>query len=153
MPPVLFFIQMPLLGDRFWEATLIQGAVNIAATILYTRALKLSDVSIIHPMTAFSPLFLLLTAPIFLGEFPDAGGLIGVLLIIAGAHCMNISKFRECLFAPFKALLKEKCPWLMPILAFLWSISTNYDKIGILIPPRFSGRFSLIFFLRYCCFL
>ena len=130
--PLLLFIKIPVIGNQFWEALFISGLINTITTILYMKALKLSDISLSHPMTTFTPFFLLLTAPFLLGEFPNIYGLIGVLLIVLGAYSMNISKFNEGFFAPFKALITEKGPILMLAVAFLWSITGTYDKIGLL---------------------
>ncbi|MCK5476666.1 MAG: EamA family transporter [Candidatus Aenigmarchaeota archaeon] len=130
--PLLFFIQIPSIGNRFWEALLIRDGLVLITTILYMKAIKSSDISIVHPMLNFYPIFLIFTAPVFLGEFPNTYGLIGVLLIVFGAYSMNMSKLKKGFFAPIKAILKEKGPGYMLGVAFLWSIAANYDKIGIM---------------------
>lgn len=129
--PLLFFIEIPSLGNKFWLALLIGGSLNVITTILYMRAIKHSDLSITIPMVTFTPLFLLLTSPLIVGEFPSFSGLIGILLIVAGSYTLNIKQRHEGYLAPFKALLKEKGPKLMLLVAFIWSITSNIDKIGI----------------------
>ncbi len=129
--PLLFFIEIPSLGGRFWTALFIGGSLNILTTILYMKAIKYSDLSITVPMVAFTPLFLLATSPLIVGEFPTLPGLIGVFLIVTGSYVLNFKeKYKGYLF-PFKALLKEKGPKLMLIVAFIWSITSNIDKIGL----------------------
>ncbi|MCK5177809.1 MAG: EamA family transporter [Candidatus Aenigmarchaeota archaeon] len=130
--PFLFFAKIPDIGTPFWTALFISGGLNTITTILYMKALKSSDVSLCFPMTCFTSLFLLITSPIILGEFPNSYGLIGIFLIVFGAYAMNINKYKESFFAPFKALVKEKGPKYMLFVAFLWSITISYDKIGIL---------------------
>ena len=130
--PVLFFIKIPTIGNQFWMALLISAGLNILATIYYMKALKHSDISLSYPLISFTPLFLLITSPIIVGEFPSSYGLIGILIIVFGAYFMNISHLHKGLFAPLKYLLKEKGPKSMLIVAFLYSIISNYDKIGIL---------------------
>ena len=132
MLPLLFFIPIPSIGNRFWEALLIRDGLIVISTILYMKALKESDISISYPMITFYPVFTIFTAYIFLGEFPSTQGLIGILLIVLGAYSMNVGKFREGFFAPIKALLNEKGSRYMLAVAFIWSIGANYDKIGIL---------------------
>ena len=129
--PLLFFIEIPSLGNKFWLALLIGGSLNVITTILYMKAIKHSDLSITVPMVTFTPLFLLLTSPLIVGEFPSFFGLIGVLLIVAGSYTLNIKQRHEGYLAPFKALLKEKGPKLMLLVAFIWSITSNIDKIGV----------------------
>ena len=127
----LFFVEMPSLGNRFWMALFVGGSLNVIATILYMKAIKYSDLSIAVPMITFTPLFLLMTSPLILGEFPNLLGLIGVILIVLGSYTLNIKRRHEGYFAPFKALLREKGPKLMLLVAFIWSITSNFDKIGV----------------------
>ncbi len=129
--PLLFFIEIPSLGSQFWIALLVGGSLNVITTILYMKAIKYSDLSITVPMVTFTPLFLLMTSPLIIGEFPNFLGLIGVLLIVLGSYTLNIKQRHEGYFAPFKALLKEKGPKLMLLVAFIWSITSNFDKIGV----------------------
>lgn len=129
--PVLFFIDMPSLGNKFWLALLISGSLNAITTVLYIKAIKHSDLSVTAPMITFTPLFLLITSPLILKEFPSILGLIGVLLIVLGAYTLNIQKRHAEYLEPFKALLKEKGPRLMLLVAFMWSITSNFDKMGV----------------------
>lgn len=129
--PLLFFIEIPILGNQFWMALFIGGSLNVITTILYMKAIKHSDLSITTPMVTFTPLFLLVTSPLILGEFPSFFGLIGVLLIVFGSYTLNIKQRHKGYFAPFQALLKEKGPKLMLLVAFIWSITSNFDKIGV----------------------
>jgi len=129
--PLLFFIEIPSLGNKFWLALLVSGSLNVIATILYMKAIKHSDLSITVPMVTFTPLFLLLTSPLIVGEFPNFLGLIGVLLIVLGSYTLNIKQRHEGYLAPFRALLKEIGPKLMLSVAFIWSITSNFDKIGV----------------------
>ncbi len=70
---LLLFVEIPVIGDGFWGALLVSGGLNTVTTILYMKALKLSDLSVTVPMVTFTPLFLLVTSPLIVGEFP--GGL------------------------------------------------------------------------------
>ena len=72
--PLLLFIKIPALGNEFWSALLINGILNVVATILYMKAIKESDLSVTIPMIAFTPIFLLVTSPLLVGEFPNASG-------------------------------------------------------------------------------
>ena len=128
---LLLFVEIPVIGDGFWSALLVSGGLNTITTILYMKALKASDLSVTVPMVTFTPLFLLVISPLILGEFPGFFGVIGIILIVMGAYMLNIKKRRDGFFAPFRALLHEKGPRLMLCVAFIWSISSNFDKIGV----------------------
>lgn len=129
--PALIFMDMPELGDRFFPALFIGGSMNIFITILYLKAIQHSDLSVTVPMVTFSPLFLLATSPLIVGEFPGLYGLAGILCIVFGSYMLNIHTIRQGISAPFRALLKDKGPRYMLVVAFLWSITANIDKVGI----------------------
>ena len=133
--PMFIFIDIPKLTSQFWIALFIGGSLNVMAIILFMKAIKASDLSLTIPMITFTPLFLLLTSPIMIGEFPTSLGLAGVLLIVAGSYVMKTKHMRKGVkgfFAPFGALIKEKGPRLMLLVAFIWSITSNFDKMGVI---------------------
>lgn len=129
--PIFFFLPIPELSVDFWWALLATSILNVATTVLYMKALKYSDMSLSVPFVTFTPLFLLLTSPIMVGEFPNLQGLAGVLLIVAGSYAMNVQRSQQSWWAPFKALLHQKGPRYMMGVAFIWSITANIDKVGV----------------------
>jgi uncharacterized membrane protein len=129
--PLLFFIEIPEITSGFWLAIFVSGTLNIATAILYLKAIKIADLSLIIPLSTFTPLFLLITSPIIVGEFPNIFGLIGIFLIVFGSYVLNIKEKKDGLFAPFKALVHNKGAQLMLLVAFIWSITSNFDKIGL----------------------
>ncbi|NQE06765.1 hypothetical protein C5S32_12915 [ANME-1 cluster archaeon GoMg1] len=62
-----------------------------------------------------------------------------IFLIVTGSYLLNINHskkyrshgYKNRYLAPFKALLKEKGPRLMLVVAFIWSLTANIDKIGL----------------------
>jgi len=129
--PILFFIEIPEITPEFWLAIAVSGSLNVATAILYLKAIKLADLSLVIPLSTFTPLFLLITSPLIVGEFPNLFGFIGILLIVAGSYLLNIKEKKKGLLAPFKALLNNKGAQLMLLVAFIWSITSNFDKIGL----------------------
>src|SRR5574341_93981 len=129
--PLLPFIEIPPLDGQFWTLLFIAGSLDTVTTVLYMKAIRYSDLSITAPMITFTPLFLLITSPLIVGEFPNFIGLTGVCLIVAGSYLLNIKERNNGYLAPFRKLLKEKGPKLMLIVALIWSITSNFDKIGV----------------------
>lgn len=129
--PLLFFIDIPAVDAPFWAALLVSGVLNVAATVLYMKALKSSDLSLSVPMVTFTPLFLLLTSPLIVGEYPSVAGMAGVVLIVAGSYLMNIQTLSGGWLSPFQSLWKQAGPRYMLFVAFIWSISSNFDKVGV----------------------
>lgn len=129
--PVLLFLGVPTLGDRFLWALLAGGSLNILALLLYMKALESSDLSLSIPMITFTPLFLLITSPLIVGEIPTCKDGLGVCLIVGGAYVLKLEARRRGYLAPLRALLKDRGPKFMLGVAFVWSITSNIDKIGI----------------------
>lgn len=129
--PLLFIIDIPEVNSAYAWALGIGGLINALSIFLYMKAIRASDLSITVPMVTFTPLFLLFTSPLILGEYPSLQGIIGVLLIVLGSYLLNINQRHQGFLAPFKALLVEKGSRIMLGVAFIWSFTANIDKIGV----------------------
>ncbi len=145
--PVLFFVSVPAVGSEFWKALIISGGINMLATILYVKALKHSDISNTVPLLTFTPAFVLLTGPLVVGEFPSTVGIAGIMLIIIGSYILKLKERHKGHLGPFKALLKEKGSRYMLAVAFIWSISSVYDKVGVQNSSPFFWALSLNVFI------
>lgn len=128
---LLFFLEIPPLGKNFLPMLFASGTLNTLSLTMYVRAIKYYDLSLVTPITAFSPLFMLITSPLILGEFPRRTGLIGILFIVAGSYILNLKEKERGYFAPWRSLFTNPGSRLALLVAFLWSISSNLDKIGV----------------------
>ncbi len=128
--PILFFIDFQN-STEFWIGLAGSGLINIGATIIYMRALSEGDISAVMPMLSFTPLFLLVTGPIIVGEIPHTQGIVGILFVVTGSYLLNINFKERDLLGPFKSLLKNKGTRYMMIVSFLWSISAPFDKLAV----------------------
>jgi drug/metabolite transporter (DMT)-like permease len=122
---------LPAIGPHFWKAVAVSTVILTVAAVYYVKAIEISDLSLCVPMLAFTPLFLLATSPVLVGEFPAPLGLLGVLVIVAGSYMLNLQDRRKGWLQPFKDLWINKGPRYMLIVAFLFSIGANIDKIGV----------------------
>ncbi|AOW99463.1 hypothetical protein BJP34_08340 [Moorena producens PAL-8-15-08-1] len=129
--PLLFVIKIPELGRNFALALMIGGSLNVVGMSLYIQALSRSDLSITVPFMTFTPLFLLVTSPIIVGEYPTPLDMVGILMIVVGSYSLNLKEKRNGYLAPFKGLLKQQSPKLMLTAAIIFSISSNVDKVGV----------------------
>jgi drug/metabolite transporter (DMT)-like permease len=129
--PSLWFTGIPALGDRFGYAVVISGSLNVLAIILYVKAIKISELSLTIPLITFTPLFLLVTSPVILGEYPSIADTVGIILIVIGAYSLNLKDKSKGYFAPLAALIKHQGYKYMLGVALIWSISSNFDKIGV----------------------
>ncbi|NUN08140.1 MAG: EamA family transporter [Ignavibacteriaceae bacterium] len=128
--PVVFFVEFKFNAE-FITALIISALINIAAVLLYHRALSKGEISEVVPMLSFTPLFLLLSSPLLVGEFPNIYGIIGIVLMVAGSYLLNINNVKGGLLNPLRSLVRNKGTRYMLIVAFIWSISANFDKIAI----------------------
>jgi drug/metabolite transporter (DMT)-like permease len=129
--PWLSIVPIPQLGQQFWLALLSGGSLNVLATLLYLHALQRSDMSLSLPMITLTPLFLLVTSPLIVGEYPNVFDLIGVCFLVVGTYTLNFQVRKQGLLVPFQALLRESGPRFMLGVAFLWSLTANFDKMGV----------------------
>jgi drug/metabolite transporter (DMT)-like permease len=123
--------QVPPLGPAFFMALFFGGTLNAIAVVLYVKALNSSDLSLTVPMVTLTPLFLLVTSPFLVQEFPTVADAIGVLLIAIGAYVLNLRANHQGYWAPFRAIASQPGPRLMLMVAFIWSFTSNFDKIGV----------------------
>ena len=129
--PLLAFIKIPMLDLRFWMFLVLAGTLNLAANLLYIKAIKSSDLSITVPIITFTPLFLILTSPLILREYPTFYSIIGIFLIVGGSYVLNLGEMKNNFFAPIQALVRNKGPRMMLFVALIWSVSANLDKMGV----------------------
>lgn len=140
---ILFLISavkgFPAIGTGFPAAVLITTSINALATLLVYRAFQRTDISLAHPMISFTPAFTLLTSLFILQEFPALLGIVGILLLVAGAYVLNISPPYR-LLDPLRHIFSNKGAVYMLMVAFLSSITLNFDKLAVLnSDPFFSG--------------
>ncbi|WP_244533042.1 EamA family transporter [Geitlerinema sp. PCC 9228] len=132
--PLLFyqFSQQPPTWDASLAGTIfIVLVLQVISNIFYFRAIKLSDLSITVPMISFTPLFLLATSPLIVGEFPGKWDILGMLLIVGGSYILKIRNQEQGYLAPLKALFRENGPRFMLAVAIFWSFLSTLNKLGV----------------------
>ena len=129
---ILLYLNYPqqISSDVYWIAAL-NGALLIIPTYMLIKALQISKLSVSLPMLSLTPLFLVMLSYFMLKEMPTNAGFIGIILIVVGAYIANI-KNRKGFFEPFKSLFTVKGSLYVIIVAFLWSITANLFKMGII---------------------
>jgi len=130
---VLLFFNYPqkISTDVYWVVGL-NGILLLITTYLLVKATQISDLSVSMPMLSLTPLFLILTSYIMLNELPTFYGFFGISLIVLGAYAIHIKDYKKGFFEPFKALAKDKGSIYAIAAAFIWSITANLFKTGII---------------------
>lgn len=149
--PLVLYLGIEEMSPRFLYALGASSVLQLGVILLYFKAIKRSEISVTIPLITLTPLFMLLTSPIMIGEFPSALGIVGIVLIVAGTYISNLSEDPKQVFAPFKSLVKNQGSRYMLLVAFIWSITANIDKIGVEetspIYWAFSKDFVILFYL------
>ncbi len=139
------YINVPPLDNTFWLATAIAVPCDIAALLLYVRALKISPMSLTIPFLALTPICVLLTSFLILGEVPSNLGLSSILLIVIGIYMLNVHTTKRGLLQPIRAIANERGSLLMIAVAMIYSISSTMGKLAIThSEPVFFGLFYYI---------
>lgn len=163
MPPVWASLAAPT--PCFALSVFFNALLNALVSLLMNRALQLSDIGLSVPFLSFTPVFLLLLAPLLLGELPSAPGAAGVLLVTAGGFVLAHTTRHAHETAPvlpgpgseadersgsgvgggskvLPPLLRRpprpvslRGPLFMLSVAFVWSFTSMIDKVGVQCAP------------------
>jgi drug/metabolite transporter (DMT)-like permease len=147
LPILLWQGGIPPIQPAFWTALLIGGTLNIFAFLLYVKAIKEADLSLTVPLVTLTPLFLLLTSPLIVGEKPSGMDAIGVLLIVCGSYILNLKANQGSWFAPLWQMLQNSGCRKMLLVAFLWSFTSTYDKVGVVNSSPFFWSIALFLYV------
>jgi len=126
------FIPVPSPDRQYFLSLACGLPLELLAVLCYMQAIKRSPLSLTLPFLAFTPLFLILTGRILLGEIITWSGGLGIFLIALGSYCLNLSKTKDSLLGPIKAIVKEPGSLLMLLVAFLYSLTSAIGKVGVL---------------------
>lgn len=151
----VLIVGVPATGPGLAPAVLGTVIINIIATILLYQALSRSDLSLCIPMLAFTPVFLLATSFLILGEVPTPAGALGMVLVASGAYILHLDpvvRGPATLTTPFRRLFSDRGVQSMLGIAFLFSISVNFDKQVVENSDPFFGS-ATVFFLLALAFL
>lgn len=132
---ILFSMALPWtlpttpLASEFWWAILASVVLNLMANVLFFMAVQKSPLSLTIPYLSFTPVFMLASGGIVLGEYPGWLGIVGVLAVLVGGILINPGE--EGRFAPLLALKNEPGSYYMLAVALLWSITGPVEKIAL----------------------
>ena len=124
----ILLVGVPETSATYWALTGGSVVLNLAANLLFLRAVQISPLSLTTPYLAFTPVFTALSAFLFYSETPTAWGLGGIVTVCLGAFFLNPGNKEDGIFAPLKALWSERGSLYMLVVAALWSVTPILDK-------------------------
>jgi drug/metabolite transporter (DMT)-like permease len=111
---------------------LLEVAFNVAANLLFVRAVEISPLSVTIPFLSFTPVFATAIAVPTLGELPGPPQLIGIGAVVLGALILGSGQAMQQGRGPFgilRALVHERGALFMLIVAALWAGTIAIDKL------------------------
>lgn len=136
------FVTVPPLDAVFWWSFAVSIPLNCVSFYLYMAAIRVSPLSLTLPFLSFTPVFMILTGFLVLGEVPSPWAVAGMLAVVLGGYLLNAPSMRHGLLGPFTAMRAEKGTILMVAVACIYSLSAVVGKKAILhSSPLFFGMF------------
>jgi drug/metabolite transporter (DMT)-like permease len=106
--------------------------LNAVATVLYMQAIRSAPLSLSVPYLAFTPVFMIGTGYLVLGELPNVWGLWGIAGVFVGSYVLNLDPSRFRPLAPLQAVVDQPGARLMLLVALLFSFAAVIGKKAIL---------------------
>jgi len=134
--PVLFAAlvlsgPLPAIDGQFFAAFFSALPLEIAAILLYYRALRVSPLSLSLPFLSFTPVFLIVISFVLLRQPVTIAGAAGIALIGLGGYTMNLSALRLGFLEPIRAVARERGSLYMLIIALIYSFTSALGKLGV----------------------
>lgn len=134
---------LPPFQPGFIPVLVVSVVILVVAVLFYIKAIQASDLSLSVPMLTFTPLFLLVTSPLMLHEYPHPLGIVGVLMIVTGSYLLFFEGRHQGITAPLKSLMTQRGPRYMLLVALLFSVTGNMDKLGVVRSSAFAWILAL----------
>lgn len=137
---LLFVTERPPIGGGFYIAVAFGLPLELLAMVLYVKALRVSPMSLTLPFLSLTPVLLIVSSYLILGERVSHRGILGIALIAIGSYVLNFHHAGRGILGPLRAVLRERGSVLMIIVATIYSITSVLGKMAILnSSPVFMG--------------
>lgn len=128
---ILYFFMPKSINGFVYPLAAVNSIILIITLRLLIRAFQSANLSLTIPLLSLTPLFLLVTSWVMLGETPNSFlGYGGIMLIVVGTYVLNFSN--KGILGPFIVIYSNVGCRSALGAAFLMSIMGNMFKIGIL---------------------
>ena len=122
----------PTLKPGFFGWCVVFGICQTLSTLALSKALKLSEISLVTALWKVSLLVLLGMAWVTIGEKPTTLGVIGVLLSALGVYLLNINRARLGFWEPLTVLFTDRGQRYTLLAALFYAPSVITIKQAIL---------------------
>lgn len=105
--------------------------MEVGASFMYIRPIQVSSLALTQPFLAVTPLFTVLTGQWITGEAPTPAGLMGLLLLAAGAYGLNLYLTRSGWLEPWRAVRREQGFWMMLCVAVIYAYTSVLGRKAV----------------------
>lgn len=150
LSPLVLAQPFPSLPWVFWGWVAATIPLEILAMLLYLFAIRDHSLAYTVPYLAFTPVIVVLTGYILLGETLSMGGLMGIVLVVVGAWLLNLEgshlKHWRSWLAPFVSIFHNRGSLAMLGAALLYGITSVGTKgaMQYMQPELFGPFYSLL---------
>lgn len=128
---ILFQGGFPMVTFDFFKFMFSSSVLDVVAFLLAIEGIRRSNVSLVTPMSSFSPVFTTFIAMFTLHEIPPTYKLLAVFIIVFGAYMLAVSEAKKGLIEPIKKLVSDGGVRLYFIAISLWAITPIFQKQAI----------------------
>lgn len=123
---------IPSIDNSFYLYLGLNSVGGAVATLAYMKALSLSDISIMDPISSLSPLLLLITTPLIVNEIPSILGIIGVMVIISGVYLLKSQGASASdPLRPIESVASEPGTKYIALMIVIYSVTAPVDKLAV----------------------
>lgn len=137
--PLIFFsgcIDLPA-DSSFHQAAFTTISLNIVAILLLVEAIRTSDLSYALPFLGLTPVISIFSGWLLRGEVMSAAGILGIVMVFLGAFSIDAKSWHDWTTLGGRRIFRDNGVQLVLIVAFLYSVSSVYDKTATLLSdPR-----------------
>ncbi len=146
LTPWVLTFDLPTLPPPFWGWMALLMPLEIAAMLMYMRAIRDHPLALTVPYLAFTPVLVVVTGWLVLDETVSGHGLFGILLVVAGSWLLNFEQTAQLtlrrLLAPLKAVVVNPGSRLMLGAATIYAFTSVGGKAAMQwMPPEQFGAF------------
>ncbi len=148
LAPWVLTFELPPLPPPFWAWMALLLPLEIAAMALYAKAIRDYPLALTVPYLAFTPVLVILSGWLVLGETISERGLLGILFVVGGSWLLNFEHSdrldRRTLLAPLRAILANPGSRMMLTSATIYAVTSVGGKAAMQWMP--AAQFGAFYF-------
>ena len=135
LTPWVLTFDLPTLPWEFWGWMALLMPLELTAMLLYMRAIRDYPLALTLPYLAFTPVLVVLTGWLVLGETVTQTGLAGILLVVFGSWLLNFEHTQRLsphtLVGPLKAVVVNPGSRMMLTTAAIYAVTAVLGKVAM----------------------